>query len=313
VVGDGGAGVSRWSQVRSLLGGVSGDPQATAEPVGALLAISCARCDRAVQCERRGYARQVFNRRIPVREYLYISTAKMDGLDEGPARSAVRLASLSASIPPLTAQVSSAGADLRPDHLRRIKPLEQRLRAQSRDYRDTDVVPNTWVKFSCEMRWATMHPDSGPDGPDRVAVFTTCFPQPKDETELVLLGSTCHLLDRTGSVGRMGSNSETLFEIAESPLLLTSRSGGLPTDAAESASHLSRIVSTEAPLGQLGRVEGLARVLHTIDSDYFARYVIATPLFVRICQPTSKESRRLAVQRKKFIDKHGVEFKPGRQ
>lgn len=67
----------------------------------------------------------------------------------------------------------------------------------------------------------------------------------------------------------------------------------------------------EGPRWQAQEVEDFARVLHAVDSVDVTRSVVATPLCLKLVDPTSFRSRRLARKRRKHIEKHGVEFIPG--
>lgn len=236
----------------------------------------------------------------------------MAGIDAGAASMRWREATLALGAEPAKLQFGAEPNDSRPAHLRYLKQICSKILARAFDYRDPMAQKNDWIHFSANMHWATMHPDSGRDEADRVVVFVTTYPQPVGGNDLVLLGSTCHLLDRVGSVGRMGSTSDTLYELASDEGLIDRRSAGLSWEAAEAAVHLDRIVTDEGPRWQVQKVEGLAKVLHLIDEGNVTRTVVATPLYVRICDPASSRSRRLASKRRKHIERHGVEFIPAR-
>lgn len=253
----------------------------------------------------------MFWQRRNLEEYLYISVGKMTGIDARPAPMQMTDATVSLGVDAAKLQLGGRTSDERPVHMRYLNQIRPKLEARAYDYRDPMVEVGSWVRFKTTMHWATMHPDSGRDGEDQVAVFVTPYPQPVGGDDLILLGSTCHLTDRTGSVGRMGSNSDTLYEIASTRDLVTGPCRGLDWDTTEAACHLDRIVTEEGPRWQAQQVEGFARVLHVVDSVYVTRSVVATPLYVKLVDPTSFKSRRLARKRRKYIEKHGVEFIPG--
>ncbi|WP_210602825.1 SAVMC3_10250 family protein [Brevibacterium oceani] len=255
----------------------------------------------------------MFWQRRNIEDYLYISVGKIAGIDAGPTSVQVAAdVSFSLGIDAAKLQFGGHAIDERPVHMKYLEQIRPILEACAYSYRDPMVEIGDWVKFKTTMHWATMHPDSGRDGEDRVVVFVTPYPQPEGGDDLILLGSTCHLTDRTGSVGRMGSNSDTLYEIASSPDLDTRPCCGLDSNAAEAACQLDRIVTEEGPRWQAQQVEGFARVLHVVDSINVTRSVVATPLYVKLTDPTSFRSRRLARKRRKAIEKHGVEFIPGK-
>lgn len=253
----------------------------------------------------------MFWKRRNLEEYLYISVGKMTGIDAGPTLVPMTDASISLGVDAAKLQLGGRTSDERPAHMKYLNQIRPKVEARAYDYRDPMVEVGGWVAFRTTMHWATMHPDSGPDGDDQVAVFVTPYPQPVGGDDLILLGSTCHLTDRTGSVGRMGSTSDTLYKIASSPDLVTRPRNRLDWDAAEAACHLNRIVTREGPRWQAQQVEGIANVLHVVDSVNVTRSVVATPLYVKLVDPTSFRSRRLARKRRKYIEKHGVEFVPG--
>lgn len=251
-------------------------------------------------------------KRKPVVEYLYISTGKMAALDEGVGFTNLESDSLSLTVAPVSFQVNRSGRS-RPENFLRLERLGRQLLAQSVDYRDLGATPQSWIRFETDIHWATMHRDSGPDGEDRVAVFTTTFPRPEDETTLILLGSTCHLLDRTGSVGRMGSNSNALYRLVKNPGLIDLQGHNLPRSAVDAAANLDRILTREAPRWQKEHLEGLAKIMHITGEDYYGRIVVATPLYVRVAAPKSFKSRRALKRRRKYVEKHGTVFVPGRR
>lgn len=252
----------------------------------------------------------MFWQRRNIEEYLYISVGKMTGIDARSAPVQLTDASVSLGVDAAKLQLGGRTSDERPAHMRYLNQIRPKLETRAYDYRDPMVEVGNWVTFKTTMHWATMHPDSGRDGEDQVAVFVTPYPQPVGGDDLILLGSTCHLTDRTGSAGRMGSTSDTLYEIASTRDLVTRPGNGLDRDAAEAACHLDRIVTREGPRWQAQQVEGLATVLHVVDSVNVTRSVVATPLYVKLVDPRSFRSRRLARKRRKHIEKHGVEFIP---
>lgn len=78
-------------------------------------------------------------------------------------------------------------------------------------------------------------------------MFVAAYPQARGGNDVNLLGSTCHILDRVGSVGRTGPNSVTLYERASYEDLIDRRSGGQSWEVAGAANHRERVVTEEGP------------------------------------------------------------------
>ena len=75
-----------------------------------------------------------------------------------------------------------------------------------------------WIFFDNNMGYGTVYRDMGALPPeDDVALFYGSYRSPESDgqvfTDLLLCGSTEHLLRRTASAGRMGSGTEWLHDL----------------------------------------------------------------------------------------------------
>ncbi|SKC44930.1 hypothetical protein SAMN06309945_1093 [Okibacterium fritillariae] len=245
-------------------------------------------------------------RRTSVIEYLYVSKSKLEALEERGKRFSkdAMTIGLPSSLATAHASFKSTQGNEAVARLRRLESafgVIPSFEARTNAERD-------WVGYSGRMRWATMYRDSGRDGEDEVAVFTSANPTPPGQTRLVLLGSTQHLLTETRSVGRMGSSSDALYDLVRRPSLIDLQGVELPRSAVDAARHLSRILDDDGPRWQFAPLEGIARVLHIFDDGLAERTVIATPLFVRIGEPGGKQSRRRAARQASDVKKFGTSY-----
>lgn len=174
-----------------------------------------------------------------------------------------------------------------------------------------------WVYFDLEMGWGTSYEDS--DMPDIDDVLLFCGSLPGDPTgstdtvDLMLCGSTEHLLDKTATAGRMGSGSRWLHDL----ILKINRSDGMgitgvPEELTHRALSKPRINQPEQiardvfriaqrhhnPLNR-GRVQGLACVdLNLPNGEWSSRLIMATPLYVqRSSQPNMRWITRFRMHR----------------
>lgn len=165
---------------------------------------------------------------------------------------------------------------------------------------------NQWIRFDLEMRYGTAREDSAvPGSPDDVVLFAGSVPVEHDVNtrsfDLLLCGSVQHLRSRIVSHGRMGSNTDWLYELTKElnrrenanmhviPEFLTSiisrqRSQRNPDQVARDVfGSLSR---SEDPRPDYGRLRGHARVLMDIsDPNSITRLVVATPLYIERVDP----------------------------
>lgn len=230
----------------------------------------------------------------PLGQYLYISTGKIAAFDPGKSRRLRPSGTLSVELPILSVQLQASGDPERSAEFRVLDELRKKITPTALDFKDPRLSSGDWCRFEMQMSWGTLHADTEPPGTDRVVAITgpAPWPRPMGSTELVLLGSTCHLRDRVGSAGWMGSTSDTLYALASNRNLLT----GLPARSMvgesewewsmnEVAGSLTRIIEHHRPRWQQARLEGLAQVLNTCREGCITNLVVATPLYVRRLPP----------------------------
>ena len=244
-------------------------------------------------------------------EYLYVSLGKIEEIDIPASKKRLRVESLSIKAPMLEVEFKIADRGIDDGVFRQLAELDSRISKFALDYRDPEVKENDWIYFNCNMRWGTMHADNMGPGDDQVVVFSTGIADSVGGLELLLHGSSCHLMDRTVSVGRMGSGSSVFFDISSNPRLIDVRGVDLSWEARVTASSIPRILDWDGPPVQQSYLEGCARVVGVMqNSERFSRLIVATPLFVRFSSPKSLKSRRNARKRRRHIEKYGTEFKP---
>lgn len=223
-------------------------------------------------------------------QYLYISSGKIAAFDPGKSRSLRPSGTLGVGLPILSVQLQMAGDAERGAEFRRLDELRKKIGPTALEFADPRLAPTDWCRFEMQMSWGTLHADAEPPGAERVVAITgpAPWPQPVGSTELVLLGSTCHLRDRVGSAGRMGSTSDTLYTLASSRNLIaapptrgTVGESEWEWNMSEVAGSLTRIIDNHRPRWQQARLEGLAQVIHTCREGYVTNLVVATPLYVR--------------------------------
>ena len=228
----------------------------------------------------------------PFSQYIYISTGKMAAIDPGETRRVGVGGALGVELPLVSVKVQTSGGVERSAEFRLLDELRKKIAPTALDFADPRLRPGDWCRFDMRMSWGTLHKDSALPGTDRVVAITgpAPWPQPMGSTELVLLGSTCHLRDRVGSAGRMGSTSNTLYDLASDTNLLkiyapSDARGGVSSEwdwkMSDAAGSLTRIIDHYRPRWQRERLEGLAQILHTYPEGFVTKLVVATPLYVR--------------------------------
>ncbi|WP_369075295.1 SAVMC3_10250 family protein [Streptomyces calidiresistens] len=194
------------------------------------------------------------------------------------------------------------GAPLTPTEaeLKRLRKVQRHLEKEVSHFHAPHLRTGEWIYFDLEMGWGTSHEDSTLPDLDDVLLF--CGSLPGDRTggrttvDLMLCGSTEHLLERTATVGRMGSGSKWLYHLIHK-INDRDRAGdtGIPEELTLRALSTSRINRPEQiardvfriaqkhhdPL-QRSRVQGLARVdLNLPNGEWSSRLIMATPLYIQ--------------------------------
>lgn len=184
--------------------------------------------------------------------------------------------------------------------LRRLRKVQQHLEREASLFHAPHLTSGEWVYFDLEMGWGTSHEDS--DLPDLDDVLFFCGSLPGDRTggaatvDLMLCGSTEHLLQRAATAGRMGSGSTWLHSLIHKineadgmsvtgvPEELTQRALAKPriNRPEQIARDVFRIAQRHHDPYQRARVQGLARIdLNLPNSEWTSRLITATPLYVQ--------------------------------
>ncbi|MFD9207794.1 SAVMC3_10250 family protein [Streptomyces sioyaensis] len=184
--------------------------------------------------------------------------------------------------------------------LQRLRKVQRHLERDASHFYAPHLTTGEWIYFDLEMGWGTSHEDSDLPHLDDVLLF--CGSLSCDRTggaatvDLMLCGSTQHLLQRTATAGRMGSGSTWLHQLIHKINEADSVGAtGVPEELTERALAVPRINRPEqiardvfhiahkhhAPY-QRARVRGLARVdLNLPNGDWTSRLIMATPLYVQ--------------------------------
>jgi hypothetical protein len=158
------------------------------------------------------------------------------------------------------------------------------------------------------MGWSTSHEDSDLPDLDDVLLFYGSLPAERSPVEipvdLMLCGSTEHLLKKTATAGRMGSGTTWLHTlILKINQMDASGDSGIPEELTQSALAVPRVNQPERVAREVfsviarhhaprhrGRVRGLAQVdLYIPEKEWLPRLIMATPLYV---QDSTKSAMR---------------------
>jgi hypothetical protein len=235
---------------------------------------------------------------------------------------------------PLTAKLDTSTQSSALDQAT-ITLLNQVIRHLEREavhFLHSDLRPGRWIFFDLNMGYGTSYRDKGsPPEIDDVALFYGSCDQvearKQSAVDLLLCGSSEHLLTRTASAGRMGSGTEWLYSlIKEVEKLDALGTEGSPDSLKPHALSASRINSPEeiawwvfnvvrmhhSP-DHYARLQGFARVLFVVPAtEHDTRLVLATPLFVQLA--SSKPFGllvRLRMQRE-LSRRHGLRLRKWR-
>ncbi|WP_329621489.1 SAVMC3_10250 family protein [Streptomyces sp. NBC_01255] len=219
-----------------------------------------------------------------------------------PERAARRMPVLSAEVDLQVATVAVSPAPPRnptESELHRLRQVRRQLERESSYFHAPGLAVGEWIVFDLEMGWSTSHEDSKLPDFDDVVFFIGSLRGERtlDGTpvDLMLCGSTEHLLKKTATAGRMGSGTQWLHDLV---LKINDADGngltGIPemlTAAALAVPRVNRpdqvarwvfdIAKGHHAPQHRARVHGLARVdLHIPESEFQPRLIVATPLYV---------------------------------
>ncbi|WP_425415318.1 SAVMC3_10250 family protein [Pseudonocardia acaciae] len=184
--------------------------------------------------------------------------------------------------------------------LHRLRQVRQQIKRHASYFYAPDLRTGDWIYFDLRMGWSTSHEDGDLPDLDDVLLFFGSMPSEHTHSrapvDLMLCGSTEHLLKKTATAGRMGSGTGWLHSL----ILKINHSDkggetGIPPDLDQHALTVCSanrrevvarwvfdvIARHHAPIHR-ARVQGLARVdLSFDDRTTFPRLVVATPLYVQ--------------------------------
>ncbi|MFF4264282.1 SAVMC3_10250 family protein [Streptomyces virginiae] len=252
---------------------------------------------------------------------IYFSRRRLEAFF--PERPARRLPTVNAEVDLQVATVAVSSAPPRTPtdtELHRLRQVRRQLEREAAHFYAPGLTTGEWIVFDVEMGWSTSHGDSDlPDLDDVVLFFGSLRSDRSTDgtpVDLMLCGSTEHLLKKTATAGRMGSGTAWLHDLI---LKINDADGRGRTDIPEAltaeALAVSRVNRPEqvarwvfnvieghhAPQHR-ARVQGLARVdLHIPESQFVPRLIVATPLYV---QDTSKKPMRWLTRLRLHRDLH---------
>lgn len=180
--------------------------------------------------------------------------------------------------------------------LRKLRQVRTQLRREASHFYAPDQHTGDWIKVDLEMGWSTSHGDSDLPDLDDVVLFFGSMASERSRVgtavDLMLCGSTEHLLKKTATAGRMGSGTEWLHELilkihnsdargdTEIPDDLTRQALAVPPGVV--ARWVFDVIAEHHAPRHRARVQGLARVdLNIPEEEWLPRLVVATPLYVR--------------------------------
>ncbi|WP_406110913.1 SAVMC3_10250 family protein [Kitasatospora purpeofusca] len=184
--------------------------------------------------------------------------------------------------------------------LNRLRQVRHELRNRMSHFYAPDLRTGEWIHFDLRMGWSTTHKDSDLPDLDDVLIFFGSLPREESpvgrSVDLMLCGSTEHLLQRTATAGPMGSGTNWLHRlILKINGLDETGSTDIPqelTHAALSAPRINRpetvsrwvfdVIARHHSPRHRARVQGLARVDLNIEGDAMVpQLIVATPLYVQ--------------------------------
>ncbi|MFJ5901531.1 SAVMC3_10250 family protein [Streptomyces sp. NPDC093064] len=234
-------------------------------------------------------------------ELIYLSRRRLNAFF--PERSPTSIPSWNVEVDLQVATVGlGPGTPLTPTdaELRRLRDVQQHLEREASHFHAPHLKTGEWIYFDLEMGWGTSHEDS--DLPDLDDVLLFCGSLAGDRTggpatvDLMLCGSTEHLLEKAATAGRLGSGSRWLHGLIHKindsdgmgvtgiPDELTQRALSAPraNRPERIARDVFRITQKHHSPLQRARVQGLARVdLNLPNGEWTSRLITATPLYVQ--------------------------------
>ncbi|WP_373303614.1 SAVMC3_10250 family protein [Streptomyces cinnamoneus] len=232
---------------------------------------------------------------------IYFSRRRLDAFF--PARPPRRMPAVSAEVDLQVASVALSPAPPRnptESELHRLRKVRRQLEREAAHFYAPELATGEWIFFDIEMGWSTSHEDSAlPDLDDVVLFFGSLRRERSPDgipVDLMLCGSTEHLLKKTATAGRMGSGTEWLHDLilkinnadahghTDIPEALTAEALAAPriNRPDQVARWVFNVIEGHHAPKHRARAQGLARVdLHIPESRILPRLIVATPLYVQ--------------------------------
>ncbi|MEV7846171.1 SAVMC3_10250 family protein [Streptomyces cyaneofuscatus] len=204
--------------------------------------------------------------------------------------------------------------------LHRLRQVRRQLEREATYFYAPGLTTGEWIVFDVEMGWSTSHGDSDLPDLDDVVLFFGSLRNGRNPdgtpVDLMLCGSTEHLLKKTATAGRMGSGTAWLHDLirkindadgqgrTDIPEALTAQALAVPrvNHPEQVARWVFDVIKGHHAPQHRARVQGLARVdLSIPESSFSPRLIVATPLYV---QDTSKKPMRWLTRLRLHRDLH---------
>lgn len=192
--------------------------------------------------------------------------------------------------------------------LHKLRQVRRDIEREAAHFYAPDLTTGDWIYFDLRMGWSTSHEDSALPDLDDVLLFFGSLPNERGRggtpVDLMLCGSTEHLLKKTATAGRMGSGTGWLHSLIlkingsdargsmEIPEDLDRQALAVPrvNQPNQVARWVFDVIARHHAPAHRARVQGLARVdLNIPEGKYVPRLIVATPLYV---QDTSRKPTR---------------------
>ncbi|WP_382465531.1 SAVMC3_10250 family protein [Streptomyces noursei] len=231
---------------------------------------------------------------------IYFSRRRLEAFF--PERAPRRLPSMKATV-----DLEAASVELGPPatrnptdaELHRLSQVRREIERRASHFYAPNLSTGDWICFDLRMGWSTTHEDGELPDLDDVLVFFGSGPNGSDDlgaaVDLMLCGSTEHLLQKTATAGRMGSGTGWLHRLVlKINSLDASGNTDIPEELTREALAVPRVNQPEqvarwvfqviarhhAPIHR-SRVQGVARVdLVVPANELLPRLVMATPMYV---------------------------------
>ncbi|WP_432421075.1 SAVMC3_10250 family protein [Nocardia cyriacigeorgica] len=254
------------------------------------------------------------------REVLFVSEGKLEwefseasSLDRRKAGGEVSIGLPGNGMKVLTPAGSLSSVEIAAKLEKVIRHIDRRHRPQPFEAPGlkANLRPNQWITFDLNMRYGTARQDSATSGaPHDVVLFGGSVQSEGGgdgrSLDLLLCGSIQHLRSRVASYGRMGSNTDWLYDFAselnrrewanvhvipEFPTATVPHHHSSITPEHVAHEVFGGLMRSTHPRPDYSRLCGHARVLMDIDNAQWAtRLVIATPLYIE--RATARSRRR---------------------